>query len=268
MRTTGHGDAGRVPRIRILNPVLEMPHTLFISDLHLSRGHPFSTQLFDRFIADISPQAEALYILGDLFEYWAGDDDLADPFHVRVMNDLRRLDERGVHLFIMHGNRDFLMDERLAAACHARLLSDPLLLDLYGTPTLLTHGDALCTDDAAYQQFRRMVRNPAWRDGFLTLPLAERKAQIEGMRAQSEQSKRDKAPDIMDVNDEAVLALLRQYHYPRLIHGHTHRPARHLHQVDGHACERWVLGDWDAGRAQILRADQAGLHWQTVAATD
>lgn len=241
-----------------------MPHSLFISDLHLSREHPLSTQLFDHFIADVAPGAGALYILGDLFEYWAGDDDLADPFHAGVTDALRRLAANGTRLFIMRGNRDFLMDEALAAACSAALLPDPVMLDLYGMPTLLTHGDALCTADAAYQQFRAMVRGADWRSGFLAQPLRERKSQIEGMRAQSEQSKRGKAPDIMDVSEEAVLSLLRQYHYPRLIHGHTHRPAKHLHQVDGHACERWVLGDWDAGRAQILRADQAGLHWLTL----
>ncbi|OIO82631.1 MAG: UDP-2,3-diacylglucosamine diphosphatase [Gallionellaceae bacterium CG1_02_60_948] len=245
-----------------------MPHSLFISDLHLSDAHSPAAQLFRHFVRDLAPQAEALYILGDLFEYWAGDDDLDDPFHGRVTGDLRQLAAQGTRIFIMHGNRDFLMDQRLTAACHAELLPDPLLLDLYGTPTLLTHGDALCTDDAAYQQFRRMVRGAAWRDGFLALPLAERKTQIEGMRAQSEQSKRSKAMEIMDVNEAAVQALLRRHGYPRLIHGHTHRPARHLHQVDGHACERWVLGDWDAGRAQILRADQAGLHWQTLGTQD
>ena len=249
-------------------PVSSPPHSLFISDLHLSSAQSPAAALFLNFVRDIAPQAEALYILGDLFEYWAGDDDLADPFHVSVTNDLHQLAARGTRLFIMHGNRDFLMEQRLAAACHAELLPDPLLLDLYGTPTLLTHGDALCTDDAAYQQFRRMVRSAAWRNNFLALPLAERKAQIEGMRAQSEQSKRSKAMEIMDVNEAAVQALLRRHGYPRLIHGHTHRPARHLHQVDGHACERWVLGDWDAGRAQILRADQAGLHWQTLGMQD
>jgi len=249
-------------------PVSSPPHSLFISDLHLSSAQSPAAALFLNFVRDIAPQAEALYILGDLFEYWAGDDDLADPFHVSVTNDLHQLAARGTRLFIMHGNRDFLMEQRLAAACHAKPLPDPLLLDLYGTPTLLTHGDALCTDDAAYQQFRRMVRSAAWRNNFLALPLAERKAQIEGMRAQSEQSKRSKAMEIMDVNEAAVQALLRRHGYPRLIHGHTHRPARHLYQVDGHACERWVLGDWDAGRAQILRADQAGLHWQTLGMQD
>lgn len=241
-----------------------MPHSLFISDLHLSDVHSPSAGLFRHFVRDLAPQAEALYILGDLFEYWAGDDDLADPFHASVTGNLRQLAAQSTRIFIMHGNRDFLMDEQLATACCATLLADPTLLDLYGVPTLLTHGDALCTDDAAYQQFRALVRSAAWRGDFLALPLAERKAQIEQMRTQSEQAKRSKAMEIMDVNEEAVYALLRQYRYPRLIHGHTHRPEQHLHQVDGIPCERWVLGDWDSGAAQILRADRAGLHWQTL----
>jgi len=246
-------------------PVSSPPHSLFISDLHLSSAQSPAAALFLNFVRDTAPQAEALYILGDLFEYWAGDDDLADPFHARVTGSLRQLAAQGTRIFIMHGNRDFLMDEQLAAACRASLLADPTLLDLYGTPTLLTHGDALCTDDAAYQQFRAQVRSAAWRGAFLALPLDERKAQIEQMRSQSEQEKRSKAMEIMDVNEEAVHALLRQHRYPRLIHGHTHRPAQHLHQVDGHSCERWVLGDWDSGAAHILRADRAGLHWQTLA---
>ncbi|MFA5372455.1 MAG: UDP-2,3-diacylglucosamine diphosphatase [Sideroxydans sp.] len=241
-----------------------MPHSLFISDLHLSEAHSPGAELFRHFARDIAPQAEVLYILGDLFEYWAGDDDLADPFHASVAGYLRQLGAQGTRIFIMHGNRDFLMDEQLAVACHAALLPDPALLDLYGNPTLLTHGDALCTDDAVYQQFRTLVRGASWRDDFLALPLSERKAQIEHMRCQSELAKRGKAMNVMDVNEEAVHALLRQYRYPRLIHGHTHRPAQHLHQVDGHQCERWVLGDWDSGAAQILRADCAGLHWQTL----
>ncbi|MDP2760652.1 MAG: UDP-2,3-diacylglucosamine diphosphatase [Sideroxyarcus sp.] len=243
-----------------------MPHSFFISDLHLSSAQSPAAALFLHFVREIAPQAEAIYILGDLFEYWAGDDDLAAAFHASVTVHLRQLAAQGTRIFIMHGNRDFLMDEQLAVACCASLLADPTLLDLYGAPTLLTHGDALCTDDAAYQQFRALVRSAAWRGDFLALPLAERKAQIGQMRSQSEQAKRTKAMEIMDVNEEAVHALLRQYRYPRLIHGHTHRPAQHLHQVDGHPCERWVLGDWDGGAAQILRADCAGLHWQTLTA--
>jgi len=240
-----------------------MPHSLFISDLHLSSAHPHSAALFQNFAAGIAPQAEALYILGDLFEYWAGDDDLDDAFHQRICATLRALDTQGTRIFIMHGNRDFLMDEKLAAACHATLLADPTLLDLYGTPTLLTHGDALCTDDAAYQQFRRMVRSADWRTQFLAQPLAQRKAQIEQLRAQSEQSKRVKAMDIMDVSSDAVNELLRRNHYPRLIHGHTHRLAKHLHHVDGHSCERWVLGDWDS-KANSLRCDRSGISWEAI----
>lgn len=238
-----------------------MAHSLLISDLHLGADHAPSAALFERFIADTAPQAEALYILGDLFEYWAGDDDLDTPFHRRICSALHELAAHGVRLFLLHGNRDFLMGERLADACRAVLLPDPLLLDLYGTATLISHGDALCTDDAAYQRFRAEVRSERWRSAFLAQPLAVRHAQIGELRAQSEQSKRTKAMDIMDVNETAVAALLRQHHYPRLIHGHTHRPAQHLHEVDGRICERWVLGDWDSGSARILRADESGLHW-------
>ncbi|BCK86840.1 UDP-2,3-diacylglucosamine hydrolase [Sideroxyarcus emersonii] len=241
-----------------------MPHSLFISDLHLSHDHPHSTEMFLRFAADIAPAAEALYILGDLFEYWAGDDDADDPFHLRITGMLRQLDAQGTRIYIMHGNRDFLMDEELGAACHATLLDDPTLLDLYGTPTLLTHGDALCTDDIEYQRFRSLVRSSDWQGQFLAQPLARRKAQIEQLRMQSRDEKKLKAMDIMDVNVAAVDDLLRQYHYPRLIHGHTHRPAKHLHHPDGHTCERWVLGDWDSGKAAILRCDANGIEWLQV----
>ncbi|WP_283745227.1 UDP-2,3-diacylglucosamine diphosphatase [Sideroxydans sp. CL21] len=241
-----------------------MSHSLFISDLHLSPDHPQSTELFLRFATGIAHEAEALYILGDLFEYWAGDDDLNDPFHRRITDALRGLDARGTHIYIMHGNRDFLMDAELGAACHATLLNDPTLLDLYGTPTLLTHGDALCTDDTEYQRFREQVRKDDWQARFLAQPLAQRKAQIEQMRMQSKNEKRLKAMDIMDVNVAAVDNLLREHRYPRVIHGHTHRPAKHLHHPDGHTCERWVLGDWDSGKAAILRGDAHGLEWMNI----
>ncbi len=242
-----------------------MSHSLFISDLHLSAVQPRSAELFLRFAKDAVPQAAALYILGDLFEYWAGDDDLDDPFHQSVCSVLDTLGAQGTRVFIMRGNRDFLMDQRLAAACRATLLSDPTLLDLYGTPTLLSHGDALCTDDAEYQQFRRMVRNADWQAQFLEQPLPRRRAQIEQLRAQSEQSKRTKAMDDMDVSCDAVNELLREHGYPRLIHGHTHRPARHVHHLDGRSCERWVLGDWDSGKAVFLRCEASGASLQTIA---
>jgi UDP-2,3-diacylglucosamine hydrolase len=240
-----------------------MPHSLFISDLHLSHGHPHSTELFLRFSTDIAPKAEALYILGDLFEYWAGDDDLDDPFHQRITRTLRELNEKGTRIFIMHGNRDLLMNKELCSACNAILLDDPTLLELYGTSTLLSHGDALCTDDVEYQRFRDLVRDRDWQTHFLAQPLEQRKAQIVQLRMQSESQKRSKEMSLMDVNNDAVNDLLRQHGYPRLIHGHTHRPAKHLHQLDGHTCERWVLGDWD-NRANALRCDSSGISWETI----
>ena len=234
-----------------------MPHTLFISDLHLSADHPHSMAAFQRFIATQAPQAEALYILGDLFEYWAGDDDSHDPFHAQVITALRGLALYGTKIYVMHGNRDLLIGDEFAQAAHATLLDDPTLLDLYGTPTLISHGDTLCTDDVEYQQFRAQVHDATFQKNFLAQPLAARKAYIEQLRSHSMTAKQSKDSAIMDVNDEAVGALLRKHRYPRLIHGHTHRPKRHEHNVDGHSCERWVLSDWDQ-QASALRCDAQG----------
>lgn len=222
-----------------------MPHTLFISDLHLCSTHPHVTGLFNHFARDIAPQAESLYILGDLFEYWIGDDDLAELFNASIAQALRKISDGGVKLYFMHGNRDFLLGEKFAATCGGKLLHDPLLIDLYGTKTLLSHGDTLCTADAEYMAFRKQVRDPAFQQQFLTKPLSERRATVEKMRQQSEQSKKIKTMDIMDVTQTAVNDLLREYNYPRLIHGHTHRPALHQHHVDGKTCERYVLKDWN-----------------------
>ena len=163
-----------------------MPHSLFISDLHLCPTRPAINTLFTRFVQDIAPQAEALYILGDFFEYWAGDDDLADPFHTAIAGTLAGLAQRGTRIYIMHGNRDFLLSDAFMRAAQATLLPDPLLLDLYGTPTLLMHGDTLCTDDVTYQH-RAMVRSEEWQRKFLAQPLGQRKAQIEDLRKKSEQ---------------------------------------------------------------------------------
>jgi len=221
-----------------------MPHSLFISDLHLCPTRPAINTLFMRFVQDIAPQAEALYILGDFFEYWAGDDDLADPFHTAITSALAGLAQRGTRVYLMHGNRDFLLSDAFMRAAQVTLLPDPTCIDLYGAPTLLMHGDTLCTDDVAYQQFRDMVRNTEWQRNFLAQPLSQRKAQIEALRKRSAQEKSSKSAEIMDVNSEAVANTLREHGYPRLIHGHTHRPARHSHRVDGMLCERWVLPDW------------------------
>jgi len=220
--------------------------TLFVSDLHLCETRPRVTRLFLDFLAHRAAKAEALYILGDLFEYWAGDDDLETPLHREVTAAMRALADRGTHLYVMHGNRDFLMGAGFAEASGAVLLTDPLLIDLHGRSAVLTHGDQLCTDDTAYQAFRDMVRAPQWQQQFLALPLAERKAQIAALRNRSVQEKSYKDAGIMDVNAGAVDALLRCHDYPPLlIHGHTHRPARHRVEVDGRVCERIVLADWD-----------------------
>lgn len=236
----------------------EAGHSLFISDLHLCSSRPAITELFISFLESMAVKAEALYILGDLFEYWAGDDDIDDAHHLPIIDALAALAASGTQVFLIHGNRDFLLADAFAKAAGIKILADPTLLSLYGKRVLLSHGDALCTDDTTYQVFRQQVREPAWQKAFLAQPLTERKAQIEAMRMRSEQEKSHKTESIMDVNTDAVNGLLRTYEYPELlIHGHTHRPALHMLEIDGHACERWVLGDWYE-QGSCLRLDHAG----------
>ncbi len=218
--------------------------TLFISDLHLCAGRPETNRIFFGFLEREARAAEALYILGDLFEYWVGDDDLGDPFNARVAAVLLELTRAGVPCYLMHGNRDFVIGEAFARASGVTLLPDPTLVTLYAKPVLLMHGDTLCTLDAEYQAFRREARSEAWIAKLLAQPLAQRKQAVEALRRHSEQEKRRKPAEIMDVALPEVEATLRRFGFPRLIHGHTHRPARHLHDVDGHSCERWVLADW------------------------
>ena len=229
----------------------------FISDLHLCDARPDVNRIFFDFLGGPAREAESLYILGDLFEYWAGDDDLSDPFNASIAGALAEYSRTGIALRFMHGNRDFLLNGGFAEACGGHLIDDPHTLDLFGKRTLLMHGDTLCTDDLDYQKFRTQVRNPAWQKGFLALPLEQRKRQIEAVRQTSESEKTRKAPEIMDVNPGAVDAALRVHAYPRLIHGHTHRPARHVHRVDGKTCERWVLSDWYRS-GSYLRCDERG----------
>lgn len=214
---------------------------------------------FLHFVDEFASKAEALYILGDLFDYWAGDDDLDDIFHAQVASTLASLAHHHTRVYLLHGNRDLLMGDALAKACQATLLDDPSLIELYGTPTLLSHGDTLCTDDVEYLRYREQMHDAEFQKKFLAQPLSTRKAFIEQLRQRSTLAKQGKDSSIMDVNDEAVAALLREYRYPRLIHGHTHRPGRHEHVVDGHACERWVLGDWYQ-QGSALRVDAMGCN--------
>ncbi|NOS98044.1 MAG: UDP-2,3-diacylglucosamine diphosphatase [Methylotenera sp.] len=232
--------------------------TLFISDLHLCASRPHITAAFLQFLQNTASQSNALYILGDLFEYWAGDDDVADTHHQTIISAFLTLADAGVSVYFMHGNRDFLISEIFCNVANITLLPDPTLITLYGKKVLLSHGDDLCTDDEAYQQFRVQVRNSAWQAEFLSQPLQARKHQIETIRLRSEQEKSLKSAEIMDVNQAAVEGLLKAYDYPELlIHGHTHRPNQHHIHLDGHNITRWVLGDWYE-QGSYLVCDQHG----------
>lgn len=231
---------------------------LFISDLHLCASRPHITAAFINFLNNTACHAKALYILGDLFEYWAGDDDIDDVFHQQIIVAFNTLTSLGVALNLMHGNRDFLIADVFCKAANAKLLQDPTLIELYGKRVLLSHGDDLCVDDISYQQFRRQVRDDAWQAKFLSQPLQARKKQIEAIRIRSAEEKSYKSAQIMDVNELSVRALLKAYHYPNLfIHGHTHRPHQHLVNIDDKPITRWVLGDWYE-QGSYLVCDQSG----------
>ena len=236
-----------------------MSHCLFISDLHLCDSRPHITAAFIDFLEHTAVKAQALYILGDLFEYWAGDDAIEIGAQQASIDALRRL-TKNIPVFFMAGNRDFLIGDGFTKATGITILPDPCLMMLYGKPVLLSHGDALCTDDTAYQAFRTEVRSHTWQSQFISQPLVNRIAFIEQLRIKSEQEKSTKSMQIMDVNTAAVENLLKQYDYPPFfIHGHTHRPATHIHRLTGHTCERWVLGDWyEQGSYLMLNAD--GCH--------
>ena len=221
-----------------------MSHTLLISDLHLCQSRPNINELFFDFLKNTALQAEALYILGDLFEYWIGDDDIDDGLNGQVVKALAALADSGTKIYFMHGNRDFLIGKRFVKFAKLTLLPDPTLIDLYGKRTLLTHGDTLCTDDIDYQRFRTQVRAEDWQKVFLAKPLDIRRAEVKEMREGSEKAKQKKPIEIMDVAENAVLDLLRRYDLPALIHGHTHRRACHNLDINWHRTQRWVLPDW------------------------
>ena len=230
---------------------------LFISDLHLTPQRADVTGAFELFLHEIPRPGDTLYVLGDLFEYWAGDDDTSAPFNARVARALAANAARGVAQYFIHGNRDFLIGEGFAQQARLSLLPDPYLFELHGVKTVLLHGDTLCTDDTAYQAFRAQVRMPAWQAAFVARPLAERLAEIERLRARSESEKAGKSMQIMDVNADAVRAVLADTGATRMIHGHTHRPARHDYVMSGGARQRWVLPAWDQ-HAGYLRVDGNG----------
>lgn len=232
----------------------------FISDLHLRAERPDLTERFAAFLADTAAaKTEALFILGDLFEYWIGDDDLADPFNARVCKLLRNLADQGSRIYFIAGNRDFLIGGTFAAAAGIRLLAEIEKVGASGTATLLMHGDTVCTDDIPYQEFRRMVRSPDWQRTFLARPLAERRAEVENLRRRSAEAMQGKTAAIMDANVDAIRTAMTAHGCTRLIHGHTHRPGHEVIQLASGSAERWVLSDWDTGRGDALEISAAGV---------
>jgi UDP-2,3-diacylglucosamine hydrolase len=215
---------------------------LFISDLHLQAAHPRTADAFLGFLAERAVHAERLYLLGDIFEYWAGDDDLADPFNRSIADAIRRVADAGTRVFWMDGNRDFLVGTGFADAAGLSLLQEPHVEEFGSTRVVLVHGDAQCTDDDKYMAFRAQVRDPAWQAQFLALPLAQRKAIIAGLREGSRAAQDGKSYEIMDVTPSAIDALHADSGAGTIIHGHTHRPALH---ADTNGRRRYVLPDWE-----------------------
>jgi UDP-2,3-diacylglucosamine hydrolase len=232
-------------------------HTLFASDLHLDSEAPWAIDAFISFLEGPARQAEALYLLGDLFEVWVGDDD-DNPDNARACDGLARLTANDVAVYVLHGNRDFLLGDAFARRTGVKLLPDPVLLDLYGVTTLLSHGDVFCTEDPAYQSLRSIVRTPDWQRRFLSLPLTARRELASAARAGSKAHTQRTIPTIMDVNPEAVTRAFRATGARRLIHGHTHRPAVHPFVVDGINAERVVLAPWYEA-ASCVAVDSAGV---------
>lgn len=220
-----------------------MAYTLFISDLHLEQQRPEHLRALEALLAQHQDECEALYVLGDLFESWIGNDD-DTPFHQQAIAAFRRFSDAGKQLYFMHGNRDFLLGDDFARACGGEMLAEGTVVDLYGTPTLLMHGDSLCTRDEKYMQFRAMVREPSWQTMMLEKPLQERRMIAEMMRMKSKQDNANKAENIMDVTDAEVVNEMEKHNVLHLIHGHTHRPKVHDVALATGSGKRWVLGDW------------------------
>ncbi|WP_018916248.1 UDP-2,3-diacylglucosamine diphosphatase [Vreelandella zhanjiangensis] len=224
--------------------------TLLVADMHLSSDTPEINQGFYRYLEHTAQGANALYILGDLFDAWIGDD-LLDTQHPlsavahEVIQRLRQLSDNGTAIYIMHGNRDFLLGDRFINACQASLLSDVQEVELEGLPVALLHGDSLCTKDEAYMAFRQQSRNPAWQAQILALPFEQRLELAKSLRLQSGDANANKAEAIMDVTQEEVVALMERFGLTTMIHGHTHRPKVHDLTVEDVPAKRFVLGDWN-----------------------
>jgi UDP-2,3-diacylglucosamine hydrolase len=234
-----------------------MPETLFIADLHLDSKWPTKTDLSLKFLAGRARQAEELYILGDLFEVWLGDDD-DDPHHQLILTALHQLTMAGIAVSVMPGNRDFLLGTDFVRFTGCQLLADPSMIELYGIPTLLMHGDTLCTQDVDYQQFRQKVRQPLWQQQFLAQPLEQRRLLAKQVRTYSQTKTQTTAEFIMDVTAKAVITVLEAQNVHQLIHGHTHRAGQHHLEINGLPAYRWVVGAWQQHEATILSCTPSG----------
>ena len=236
--------------------------TLFISDLHLEAGQPAIGEQFVSFLANDGRQAEALYILGDLFDAWLGDDD-PNPYYGEMKSAMRDLADTGVPTFFMHGNRDFMIGKQFAAETSVTILSDPVVVTLYGQNVVLSHGDALCTDDVHYQKIRAMTRDPDWQSMMRAKPLQERIALAAEARKESVARGASLSDEIMDVNQDAVAATLREHGVDIMLHGHTHRPAIHEIDLGDRTATRIVLGDWYE-QGSVVRWDENGPRLDTM----
>ncbi|MES1951182.1 UDP-2,3-diacylglucosamine hydrolase [Salinisphaera sp. S4-8] len=235
-----------------------------LADVHLTGDDDPNAERLMRYLDGPARAAEAVYVLGDLFDVWVGDDGSL-PVHAGVIDRFAALARTGVPLYFMRGNRDFAVGEAFVAASHMQILDDPVVVELCGIPTLLSHGDIFCTDDTAHQAFRARYTDPRWRARMMKIPLWLRRRIARRARKRSMRGKTRKPAAIMDVNAEAVCRAMQTHDVTRLIHGHTHRPDTHHFEIAGHACERIVLPDWRPDRAQVLVADQRTLQYLDVA---
>jgi UDP-2,3-diacylglucosamine hydrolase len=232
--------------------------SLFASDLHLDSEAPWAIDAFLKFLSGPARAADSLYLLGDLFEAWVGDDD-DNPDNARACDGLAALCASGVPVYALHGNRDFLLGDAFERRTGVKLLPDPVMMELHGVPTLQSHGDVFCTEDLPYQELRSIVRRPRWQRRFLALPLVTRRQLATAARAGSKEHTERQVPVLMDVNPDAVTRAMRATGARRLIHGHTHRPAIHKIEVDGNSAERVVLAPWyEAASCVGITAD--GVH--------
>jgi len=236
--------------------------TLFVSDLHLEAERPDIADQFLKFLQTDASEADDLYILGDLFEVWVGDDD-ANAHYVTIKRALRKLVDSGIPVFFMHGNRDFMIGQKFANETGVRILEDPHKVLMYGQHALLSHGDALCTDDVQYQRIRKMTRDPDWQATILARPLKDRLRMAEEARRQSLEQTINLSMEIMDVNQDAVKKIIQSYKVDILLHGHTHRPAIHDVDLGSRKAKRIVLGDWYT-QGSLVRWDTRGPQLEEI----